>query len=67
MYDIDERFFNEDGTVNCEAACQASRKARGRSAGESAEFLNTTIAGLVRRAGRAISACVMLFGAQSAR
>ena len=67
MYDIDDKFFNEDGTVNYEAACQEGRKARGRAAGESAEFLQSTLAGLVRCAARAISACAMLIGAQSAR
>jgi len=67
MYDIDKKFFNEDGTVNCEAACRAGRKARGRAAGESAEFLKTTISGPVRAASRAISVFAVLFGAQSAR
>jgi len=32
MYDIDKQFFNEDGTVNCEAAGKAGRKARGKCA-----------------------------------
>ena len=67
MYDIDEMFFNEDGTVNCEAACQAGRKARGRAAGESVDFLKDAISGLFRTVGRAVSAFAMLFGAQSAR
>ena len=66
MYDIDKKFFNEDGTVNCEAACQAGSKARGKAAGESVQFLKDATSGLIRAAGRAISACAMLFGARSA-
>ena len=67
MYDIDENFFREDGTFDCETACRAGRKARAEAAGECVEFLKYVIAGLARAASSAVSVCAMLFGAQSAQ
>ena len=34
MYQIDPRFYNEDGSINFEIADSASRKARAQAAGD---------------------------------
>jgi hypothetical protein len=67
MYDIDEKFFHEDGTVDCETACRAGRKARAEAAGESMEFLKDVVSGLARAASSVVSVCAILFGALSAK
>lgn len=67
MYAIDEKFFHEDGTVNCETACRAGRKARAEAAGESMEFVKDVVSALARAVNSVVSVCAMLFGAQSAR
>lgn len=36
MYNIDPKFFNDDGSINTEAAMAAGRKARARAAREGA-------------------------------
>lgn len=39
MYEIDPKFFNEDGSLNVELAMAAGRKARGEAAGHSFEVV----------------------------
>ena len=39
MYEIDAKFFNEDGSLDIEAACAAGRKARSRIIGDGASHM----------------------------
>lgn len=67
MYDIDKKYFNKDGSLDCDAACASGRKARAGAAGECAAFFKAAITGLFRSTGKAFSALAMLISAQSAR
>lgn len=41
MYEIDPKFFNDDGSINTDKACRAGRKAQARTAREGAAIFKT--------------------------
>lgn len=48
MYEINPKFFDDDGSLDVEAACAAGRKARAHIIGEGARFTLSAIKGAAR-------------------
>ena len=44
MYEIDAKFFNEDGSLSVETACAAGRKARSHTIAEGATYTLSAVA-----------------------
>ena len=67
MYDIDPKFFNEDGSFNTEAACDAARKARACAAAEGPNVASGAINQLLRYTGQTLSELIIPTRCQSAK
>jgi hypothetical protein len=55
MFELDQRFFNNDGSVNVEAAMTAGRKARAEGLPEGCGIVRDAVAQLILSLWRAVA------------
>ncbi len=55
MYEIDAKFFGDDGSLDTEMAMTASRKARAQAAGEGFAFVVGGVKGLIQAGKHAVA------------